>query len=34
VSAAFYMNKMGVKDINGVAPKDYNRLQIDAVTKF
>ncbi|MFA6472860.1 MAG: putative porin [Candidatus Latescibacterota bacterium] len=34
LSTTFYMNKLGVKDINGVAPKDYNRLQIDAVAKF
>jgi hypothetical protein len=34
LSAIFLMNKLGVKDANGIAPKDYNRLQIDAVTKF
>jgi hypothetical protein len=34
LSSTFYMNKLGVKDVNGVAPKDYNRLQIDAIVKF
>ena len=34
LSSTFYMNKMGVKSVNGVSPKDYNRLQIDAICKF
>jgi hypothetical protein len=34
LSSTFYMDKMGVKKVNNIDPKDYNRLQIDAVFKF
>jgi hypothetical protein len=34
LSSTFYLNKMGVKSVNGVSLKGYNRLQIDAIVKF